>query len=55
MMRAGLYRPMHVKTIRSADAPDTLQAATVEGDRNRARHEVGEPREIWDQCMAKIS
>ena len=40
MMRAGLYRPVHVKTItqsETADAADTSQAATVEGDRHRER------------------
>ena len=38
MMRVGLYRPVHVKTLRSQklrDAADTSQAATVEGGRNR--------------------
>ena len=36
MMRVGLYRPVHVKTLRSqktADAADPPQAAAVEGDR----------------------
>ena len=38
MMRAGLYRPVHVKTLRSqksADVADPSQAAAVEGYRDR--------------------
>ena len=38
MIRAGLYRPVHVKTLRSqktADAADPSQAAAVQGDRHR--------------------
>jgi transposase len=36
MMRAGLYRPVHVKTLRSqtADAANSPQAAAVEGHRH---------------------
>ena len=40
MMRVGLYRPVHVKTLRSretADAADPSQAAAIEGDRHRER------------------
>ena len=40
MMRVGLYRPVHVKTLRrsdTADAADPSQAAAVEGDRHRER------------------
>jgi hypothetical protein len=37
MMRVGLYRPVHVKTLQSetADAADPSQAAAVEGYRHR--------------------
>jgi len=38
MMRAGLYRPVACEDdtqSETADAADTSQAATVEGDRNR--------------------
>jgi hypothetical protein len=36
MMRAGLYRPVHVKTLRSqtANAADPSQAAAVQADRH---------------------
>ena len=34
MMRAGLYRPVHVKTVRSQNAADPSQAASVEGHRH---------------------
>ena len=38
MMRVGLYRPVHVKTLpETADAADASQAAAVEGDRHRER------------------
>jgi len=40
MMRVGLYRPVHVKTLRSqktAHAADPSQAAAVEGHRHRER------------------
>jgi transposase len=35
MMRAGLYRPVHVKTLRSQKLRIPSQAAAVEGDRHR--------------------
>ena len=40
MMRVGLYRPVHVKTLRrseAADASDPSQTVAVEGDRHRQR------------------
>jgi transposase len=40
MMRVGLYRPVHVKTLRSqetANAADPSQAVAVESDRHRER------------------
>ena len=35
MMRAGLYRPVHVKTLRSQKLRMLLKAAAVEGHRHR--------------------
>ena len=40
MIRVGLYRPVHVKTLtqsETADAADPSQAAAVQGDRDRER------------------
>ena len=40
MIRVGLYRPVHVKTLRgqkTTDAADPSQASAVEGDCNRER------------------
>jgi len=40
MIRVGLYRPVHVKTLRSqetADAADPSQASAVQGDCHRER------------------
>jgi transposase len=37
MMRVGLYRPVHVKTIRSQKLRMLLTHRQLEGDRNRER------------------